>query len=55
MSCLFANYCVVFLLCFSSPCVTYISSFSGLSICFIALQFSLTFILNISKINRLYE
>ena len=37
-------YCVVFLLCFSWSCVPYVTSFSGLSIFFLPLRFSLLFI-----------
>ena len=40
----FSTYCVVFLFCLSSSYVTYFASFSGLSIFFIALLYSLTFI-----------
>jgi hypothetical protein len=39
-----STYCVVFLFCLSSSYVTYFASFSGLSIFFIALLYSLTFI-----------
>jgi len=40
--CLFAysglqTYCVVFLFCFSSSCVHYVASFSGLSIFFVGI------------------
>jgi hypothetical protein len=51
------TYCVVFLFCFFSSCVPYVFSFSGLSIFFISLRYSLTFIwyilLTAVKINKI--
>ena len=42
------TYCVVFLFCFSSSCVPYVASFSGLIVHFLLpLQCSLTFIYNL--------
>ena len=38
------TYCVVFLFCFSSSCVPYVASSSGMSIFGLPLQYSLTFI-----------
>ena len=38
------TYCVVFLFCFSSSCVPYVASFSGLSLFLLPLRYSLTFI-----------
>jgi uncharacterized membrane protein len=39
------TYRVVFLVCFSSSCVPYVASFSGLSICDCPIRYSLTFVL----------
>ena len=39
------TYCVVFLLCFSSSCVLYVASISGLSICIASLVFSNVYLL----------
>ena len=44
------TYCVVFLFCFSSSCVPYVASFSGLSIFSLPLRYSPTFIYKIKKI-----
>ena len=40
----FITYCVVFLFCFSSSCVPYVASVSGLSFFHCPLRYSLTFI-----------
>ena len=41
-------YCLLFLFCFSSSCVTCVSSFSGLSSSICPLRFFLTFIIYIA-------